>query len=420
MNEPKIRVAIIGGGLGGTCMANALINKTHLDIHVYESAPEFSERGAAVGLADHGIGALEAIIPAARQVVLDKAGAVPSNSSRLMLASGPHAGKKIIDLPTSDRNVIVHRAALLSALIAPLPRDALHVSKKLESVSAQGSRLVLTFSDGATETFDAIIGADGIFGSVRKHVLQDAASVHTATPAGFWDCRYLVPFEKAKEKLGSQYFAEHRQYGWCGDGAFIMHDVLDNGETVQCVVSAVEQDQPEDRSRPLTREILQQTLKTWFEGPIAKNMMDLLLESSDLKAYSQWEHKSTPTYAQASICIMGDAAHATTPWQGSGAAMAIEDAAVLGALLGHVKMPGEIAIAFRVYDQVRRPRAQKIIDSSKAAGNLMCGQGLAASADADAMRTLLGGRWDFITDFDINQEMDKAVTQFIALRQGQE
>lgn len=182
--------------------------------------------------------------------------------------SGPHAGEKVFDIPTTETNVIVHGAALLAALVAPLPKEALHVNKKLESIKTEGSKLHVTFTD-------AVIGADGIFGSARKHVLLEDASAHAATPAGFWDCIYLIPFEKAKEKLGAQYFTEHRQYGWCGDGAFIMHDVLDNGETVQCVLSAVESDQPKERSRPLTRGILEMTLHTWLDGPIAKNMMDV-------------------------------------------------------------------------------------------------------------------------------------------------
>ncbi|OAA70708.1 salicylate hydroxylase [Cordyceps fumosorosea ARSEF 2679] len=417
MAQPNIRVAIVGGGLGGASMANALLNKPRLDVHVYESAPEFSERGAAVGIPTHAIGALEAIIPSARDVILDKAGAVPSNSSRIVLASGPHAGEKVFDIPSSDQNVIVHRAALLSALVAPLPKAALHVNKKLETVSVQGSKINLAFSDGATETFDAVIGADGIFGSVRKHVLQDGASLHAATPAGFWDCRYLVPFGKAKAALGARYFTEHRQYCWCGGGAFIMHDVLDNGETVQCVVSAVEKDQPEDRSRPLTREILEMALKNCLDGPIARNMIELLLQSPDLRLYSQWEHKSTPAYARGNVCIMGDAAHASTPWQGSGAAMAIEDAAVLGALLGDVEKPEEVTIAFRAYEQVRRLRCQNIIDSSKVTGQIMCCQGQAASADADAMRKLLGERWGFITGFNIVEEMQKAVSRFNQLKE---
>lgn len=99
MAEKKIRIAIVGGGLGGTCMAHALIRKPNLDVHVYEAAPEFSERGAAVGLPSHAIGALEAIIPSARDVVLNKAGAVPSNSSRMMLVSHPQICSNRLSMP---------------------------------------------------------------------------------------------------------------------------------------------------------------------------------------------------------------------------------------------------------------------------------------------------------------------------------
>lgn len=137
----------------------------------------------------------------------------------------------------------------------------------------------------------------------------------------------------------------------------------------------------------------------------------VILESPELKMYSQLEHKTTPKYANGNVCIMGDAAHATTPWQGSGAAMAIEDSAVLGALLGNVKSSEEIPLAFQVYDQVRRSRCQRIIDSSKITGKLMCCQGPAASADADTMRGLMGERWDFIKDFDTSVEMGRAVAE---------
>ncbi|KAJ6781400.1 hypothetical protein PWT90_02237 [Aphanocladium album] len=410
MPEQTIRIAIIGGGLAGATIANALFQKPNIEVHVYEAAPEFSERGAAVGLARNAIKALEAIIPSTRETVLKKAGAVPTNSTRLIMASGPHAGQKVFDLPTSEDNCVVHRAALLSALIAPLPKHILHANKKLQSINLAESKTRVEFCDGTAETFDAVIGADGIFGSVRKHVLQDAATEHAATPVGFWDCRYLVPYEKAKEKLGVQYFDVHRQYGWCGDGAFIMHDVLDNGDTVQCVISGMEENPTEDRSRPLNREILEHTLKACLDGPIARNMIDLVLECPDLRLYSQWEHKSTPTYSNGNVCIMGDAAHATSPWQGSGAGMAIEDAAVLGALLDQVKTPEDIAVAFQAYDQVRRPRDQRVIDSSKETGKLMCLQGPAASVDANGLLGLLGHRWDFISAFDIGDDMNKAVS----------
>ena len=58
--------------------------------------------------------------------------------------------------------------------------------------------------------------------------------------------------------------------------------------------------------------------------------------------------------------MMGDAAHASTPWQGQGASQAVEDALVLETLLGKVKDAKHIPNALAAYDQVRRPRTQRI------------------------------------------------------------
>ena len=80
----KLRVAISGGGLAGATLANALLDQPHLDVHIYESAPEFSERGAAVGLAVNAQRALSEIIPCVSEL-LDKAGAVSMKSTRLVI-----------------------------------------------------------------------------------------------------------------------------------------------------------------------------------------------------------------------------------------------------------------------------------------------------------------------------------------------
>lgn len=82
----SIKVAVIGGGLAGATIANALLRHAHLDVHVYESAPEFSERGAAVGLASDAQRALAQVIGAAEaNALLEKAGAVAQASTRLCI-----------------------------------------------------------------------------------------------------------------------------------------------------------------------------------------------------------------------------------------------------------------------------------------------------------------------------------------------
>lgn len=174
----------------------------------------------------------------------------------------------------------MHRASLLRELLAPLPAERLHASKALSDITATAAGDVqVTFRDGQSESFHAVIGADGIFSSVRRYVLQGTADDDGPSPAGFWDCRNVVPFEKAKDNLGAQYFEEDRQYGWAGDGAFIMHDVLENRTKVQCVISAVDKNPPKDRKRPLTREILEETLHDWLDGPIGKGMIDVRFSS---------------------------------------------------------------------------------------------------------------------------------------------
>lgn len=175
-----------------------------------------------------------------------------------------------------DAGRVVHRASLLRELLAPIPSDRLHANKTLSDITSDTEgNIHITFDDGLKQTFHAVIGADGIFGAVRRYVLQKAADVEGPSPAGFWDCRNLVSFERARETLGAKYFEEDRQYGWAGNGAFIMHDVLDNGTKVQCVISAIEKDHPKDRKRPLSREFLEETLRDWLDGPIGKGMIEV-------------------------------------------------------------------------------------------------------------------------------------------------
>lgn len=124
----------------------------------------------------------------------------------------------------------MHRAEFLAELLKPVPKHLMHTSKKLVAVSTtDDGALTLSFKDGTTGPADALIGADGIHSFVRKHILGIDHPAAEPVFAGWWDCRNLVPCEKAKQVLGTEYFEVDRQYGWIGDGGFIMHDVLKDG-----------------------------------------------------------------------------------------------------------------------------------------------------------------------------------------------
>lgn len=81
-----IKIAVIGGGLAGASIANALLRHSHLDVHVYESAPEFSERGAAIGLASDAQRAMQQVIGVSEAAaMLERAGAVVQASTRMCI-----------------------------------------------------------------------------------------------------------------------------------------------------------------------------------------------------------------------------------------------------------------------------------------------------------------------------------------------
>ncbi|KAM7210407.1 hypothetical protein V8F06_014211 [Rhypophila decipiens] len=438
--DTPIRIAIIGGGLAGAALANALVRVPKLEVHVYESAAEFSERGAAVGLSINAQRALEHVFSSSRtsataattvaKDLLVRAGAVPMNSSRVLPGSRPQAGTMVTDM-----------GVILAELLAPLPREVLHANKKLVDIHIInkdiGQQVQLTFQDSVIEVFDAVVGADGIFTTVRDFLLEDRNNLKTpgsktpkkyaAVPAGFWDCRVLVPYEKAEVIIGPELFEEDRQYAWMGDGAFIMHDILENRTMVQCIISAVETDDDleenwpaivektekiTDRKTPLTREFLNKALKTWLDGPIAKKIID-----PSPTRYRQYEHKTTPSYTSLHssrtlpIVLAGDAAHASTPFQGAGTGQAFEDAMILGTLFANLTSATQIPAAFRAYDALRRPRCQRVIGSSREMGYLCCGQreGGTVGLDPDALRGAMAGKWDFIFRLDFDEYKKQAV-----------
>ncbi|KAH9995011.1 salicylate hydroxylase [Xylariaceae sp. FL0662B] len=421
-----MKIAIVGGGLAGASLAIALVRIHGLEIQVYESSPEFSERGAGVGLATNAQRALEQILPPGESThgLLNRAGAVTLNPSRFMMGSGPDAGAFVCDLNSDCPAKAVNRSSLLRELLALLPSEILHANKKVTAMNPRLGGLEIVFEDGDVQQFDGIIGADGVFGSCRLFVLGGMVEAKHAqggspSPAGFWDCRNVVPFEKATSILGNDYLELDRAYGWIGKGAFIMTDVLEERTLVQCVICSVEPDgeSPQDRTRSVTRELLLDIFSDWEGGPIARAAIEIMLDQPDPKGYSEWEHKMAPTYANGLVCIIGDAAHTTTPFQGSGASLALEDAMILGTLLENISSPNEISKAFQAFSDVRVGRCQQVIDSSRETGALYCGLDRRAGLDVTQLKKASSSKWEFIVSLDMEAHKSEAIQRLDELRE---
>lgn len=89
--------------------------------------------------------------------------------------------------------------------------------------------------------------------------------------------------------------------------------------------------------------------------------------------------------------------------------MCIEDSMVMSTLLGNAKSPAEAQVALKVFDQVRRPRTQRLVESSNLTGHILTGKYAESGLDSKKLKKALAPRWDFIVDFDNEKARDEAV-----------
>ncbi|KAF3762120.1 FAD/NAD(P)-binding domain-containing protein [Cryphonectria parasitica EP155] len=400
----SIRIAVSGGGLAGATLLHGRLNYPQLDVHIFESAESFNEAGAAIGVARNALTALD-LIGSSAPKCLERAGAMPMNGVRFMLGQGEAThGKRVVS--------IVHRAAFLRELLAEISPERLHSSKKLKTIEKKGSEesILLHFTDGTTHECDVLVGADSIHSTVRKFILGENDPAASPRNTGTWTIMALKPAAQAKPSFGDGPIDEAREYSWLGDGEFLMHNMFNQGQMIQLIVAAHEAGaEDSDRwQRTVSVDELKDLYKG-FPGHLKKVVDELLCDQPEQPAIYLWEHPPARTYLSGPVCIMGDAAHATSPWQGSGGGMTIEDALILATVLGRATSQREACAALEIYDEVRRPRTQRIVESSRRTGLILAGRDEAIGLDLDRLRGNVLSRWDFIVDFDIEKHRDNAV-----------
>lgn len=90
--------------------------------------------------------------------------------------------------------------------------------------------------------------------------------------------------------------------------------------------------------------------------------------------------------------------------------MSIEDV-VLSTLLEGAQTVPEALRALVVYDEMQRPRTQRLVEASREAGYMMTGQGQETRLDPDLLQENLSSKWDFIHDFDMTKHRDEALAK---------
>ncbi|GAM83298.1 hypothetical protein ANO11243_012850 [Dothideomycetidae sp. 11243] len=400
-------IAIIGGGIGGLCLAISCLSH-NVPVHVYEAAPAFAEIGAGVSLGANSLRALELISPA----VGDALRACATNNAsggeeggywfRFRTGQGGgRVGRGIVDVASETGQTSVHRARFLDELVRLLPGDLATFGKRLENVEDEGEEVVLHFKDGTTQRHAAVICCDGIKSRGRQILLGNDHPAANAVFSGKYAYRGLIPMDQAAKVLGDDIAKNSHMF--LGEGGHILLFPIEKGKTMNVVAfgTAESWDDPE-WVKPMKKEDMLRDFAGWVDvvGEITS-----LMQKPDL--WALFEMPPAPTYFKNRVCLLGDAAHASTPHQGAGAGMAIEDALVMSNLLNSLPT-SDIPRAFAVFDAVRRPRTQKLVRTSHEAGVLYDLQLPGVMDDTKLVAENLKQRFGWIWDFDLSKHVEEA------------
>ncbi|KAM0794820.1 hypothetical protein BDR22DRAFT_814573 [Usnea florida] len=409
-----INIAVIGGGIGGLSLALGLLKHKHLNVQVYEAAHTFGEIGAGVAIGPNSQRALKLIGPHAYGAFEKHATGSGWESYADVdmehIGKGEQDGTVICQEKTKGGMQSVHRAHFLDELVKGVPPGCAHFNKRLISLEEkEGGGIVLHFKDGTTATADAVIGADGIHSVTREYILGDKDPSCHAVFAGSVAYRALAPMDKAVEKLGDKYASNSMVL--CGPGKAILSYPIDLGKILNIVVMDFEYPiwESEKSILPATKAQLDALFVGW--GPTAHHLIELM-DNPNLTMWAMRDDLPCPTYTLGNVAMMGDAAHATTPYQGQGAGQATEDALVLETLLGKVHDPKLIPNAFAAYDEVRRPRSQRVVKTSRESGMLISMQTPGVGSDLDKIREKTETRMHWIWNRDMEKQNADALALF--------
>ncbi|MFL2781731.1 MAG: FAD-dependent monooxygenase [Rhodospirillales bacterium] len=349
------KILIAGAGLGGLSAAGCLL-KAGFDVEIYEHAPSLGEVGAGIQMSANAMHVLNYL------GIGEKISAQSVRPEAYVFRL--HNTGEIIDrFNLSDEHLALHKApynqahradlhGLLTDMVLGLKPNSIHLNKTVKYFDESERDVSLFFEDGTKVIGDVLIGADGIKSVVRDQISGKVPATYTGDSA--W--RITVP----KEVLPKN-FMEQVMSVWMGPGKHAVTYWIKRG-TLLNFVGSVETPVASDES--WTAKFPWEEMKSNFKG--WHSDIQTVIDLADRNECFRWALYSRPVvknWSTSRATILGDAAHATLPYLAQGAAMAIEDGAILARCLSDVS---EISKALNLYERNRYDRTKRVVETSNA------------------------------------------------------
>jgi 2-polyprenyl-6-methoxyphenol hydroxylase-like FAD-dependent oxidoreductase len=344
---------VAGGGIAGTAVAIAL-RKAGIDAVVHEAYDRTADNvGAFLTLAVNALDALRAID-------LD-IGDVGFDTPRIRITSG--SGRRLGELPygTGLPGGMVSRTVKRADLYRFLREQAIvrgvriEYGKRLVDAASTGGGVVARFADGSTAEADLLIGADGLRSRTRE-IIDPAAP----------GARYTGLLNTGGYARGVPATGEPGlMHAVFGKRCFFAYTAHPDGEVWWAANPAQATELTPAQVAAITPEEWQARLSELFRRDRGPALGIIAATGEIFAGWNTYDVPSVPVWHRDRMIVIGDAAHATAPSIGQGAAMAIEDAVVLAKCLRDFP---DAESAFAAYERSRRERVERVVGQGNRTG----------------------------------------------------
>ncbi|CAL5866306.1 uncharacterized protein PFLUO_LOCUS513 [Penicillium psychrofluorescens] len=416
-----LQIAILGAGMGGLTTALALAQRGFKNIHVYEYASDLGFVGAGIQLAPNMARVLDHLgvwkgIEAEAVNIGDTS--VRDGATDQELA---HVDLEYIKKTYGYPHMVGHRASLANGLhkgCLNQPNIKFHFATTAEDVEfGQKPSFTAVPRNEAEKPYkveaDVLLGADGIKSNTRVAMLKRLdvnVGVKDTNQAA-----YRIMIHKDQIKDDPELLAlinSTRVTRWIGEKRHIIAYAVSNNTIYNLSTTQPDSNFAAATNATYTTKGSKPAMMGVFSDfcPMVQRLLNYVPEGE----VCEWKlrtHDPIPTWVHESVALVGDACHPTLPHLAQGAAQAIEDGAVLGVVLARLPdtTPESINKALRVYEKVRKGRAEALVEMAAASGRaLHLGDG-AAKEERDrqfaALRQGKGPVPDKWADADVQREI---------------
>ncbi|MTD54843.1 FAD-dependent monooxygenase [Amycolatopsis pithecellobii] len=354
MRRKPLSIAVIGAGMGGLATAIAL-RSVGIKVTVYEQAPAIARVGAGIQV---GCNAMQVLRGFGLEDEMRARAFYPRSWNNKDFDTGEVRFDQIFGADAEQRYgapyLLAHRADLHEALASVVPPSQLKLGHKLVGLDDKGDRVTLTFANGEVAEADGVVAADGVHSVARELLFGDSDAANFTGRIA-----YRTTFPAA---LLQGYEIDDCTKWWGPDRHVVIYYTRPDRSEVYFVTS---QPEPGFTVESWSAKGDVTTLRNSF-ADFHPQVRHVLAACPEVHKWALVDRDPLPTWNQGNVTLLGDACHPMTPYMAQGAAMAIEDGAVLSRLLRDIDDPSAINDAFRRFESTRKERTSKVQAISRA------------------------------------------------------